>query len=262
MQERHKNRLQYFNEQTESTRKYVLPYILKDIDPENKNIRVLEVGCGYGGNLIPFLERGYECVGIELLEENYKDALNLYEGNHLKANLQLLNKNIYDVTPDEIGVFDIVFLRDVIEHIPEQEIFMKHLKRFVSRKGVVFFAFPPWRMPFGGHQQICAKKWVSRIPYMHIFPKCVYKSILKLLGSSENEINALIQIAETRISIERFRKIIRHENYKVIRKTHWFINPNYEIKFALKPRKIFKIFQIPYLQDFYTTSIYYLLKMG
>jgi len=262
MQERHRNRQQYFNEQSESTRKYVLPYILQDIDTNNKKIRVLEIGCGEGGNLLPFLETGCECYGIELSEASYNNALKFYEENSLRSNLQLLNKNIYDVTPDDIGgAFDIVFLRDVIEHIPAQEQFMKHLKQFIAPTGVVFFAFPPWRMPFGGHQQVSPKKWISRMPYIHAFPKPVYKIILKILGSSDREIEGLLNLAETGISIKRFEKIVRRENYVVIRKTHWLINPNYQIKFGLKPRRLPKVFRIPYIQDFYTTAVYYLLKI-
>jgi 2-polyprenyl-3-methyl-5-hydroxy-6-metoxy-1,4-benzoquinol methylase len=261
MQERHRNRLQYFNEQSESTRKYVLPYILQHLNTESKKIRVLEIGCGEGGNLIPFLESGFECCGIELSEISYNNALKFYEDHPLKSNVTLFNKNIYDVTPDEIGgTFDIVFLRDVIEHIPEQEKFMKQLKDFIAPTGVAFFAFPPWRMPFGGHQQISAKKWISHTPYIHIFPKSVYKIILKILGSSENEIKGFLELSDTGISIKKFQKIIRRENYVVIKKTHWFINPNYQIKFGLKPRRMPKIFQIPHLQDFYTTAVYYLLK--
>ncbi|MCL2290464.1 MAG: class I SAM-dependent methyltransferase [Bacteroidetes bacterium] len=261
MQERHKNRQQYFNEQSESTRKYVLPYILQGIDTDKK-LRVLEIGCGEGGNLLPFLETGCECYGVELSETSYNNALIFYEENPLKSNLQLLNKNIYEVTPDEIGgAFDVVFLRDVIEHIPAQEQFMKHLKQFIAPTGVVFFAFPPWRMPFGGHQQVSHKKWISRMPYIHAFPKPVYKTILKILGSSDREIEGLLNLAETGISIKQFEKIIRQENYTVNRKTHWFINPNYQTKFGFKPRRLPKIFQIPYLQDFYTTAAYYLLKI-
>ena len=266
MQERHRNRQQYFNEQSESTRGYVLPYIMQHITEEKsvneEPLRVLEIGCGEGGNLLPFLEAGYKCWGVELFEINYRNALKFYEEHPLKLHLQLLNKNIYEVTPDEIGgAFDIVFLRDVIEHIPAQEQFMKHLKNFIAPNGVVFFAFPPWRMPFGGHQQTCLNKWLSKIPYMHILPIPVYKAILKIFGASNNKIEELLDIKKTGISIKRFEKIIRRENYVTIRKTYWFINPNYQVKFGLTPRRLPKIFQIPYIQDFYTTAVYYLLKV-
>ena len=267
MQERHRNRQQYFNEQGESTRRYVLPYIMQHITEnfsvEEKPLRVLEIGCGEGGNLAPFLEAGYKCCGVELSEANYNNALKFYEEHPLKSHLQLLNNDIYEVTTDAIGgTFDIVFLRDVIEHIPNQECFMKHLKTFISQNGVVFFAFPPWRMPFGGHQQICRKKWVSHTPYIHVLPKPLYRFILKIFGLSEREIAGLLNLVETGMSIKRFERIIRRENYAVIRKSHWLINPNYQIKFALKPRRIPKIFQIPHIQDFYTTAVYYLLKVN
>ena len=264
MQKRHINRQQYFNEQSESTKKYVLPYILQGLKEHNdlKRVRVLEIGCGEGGNLLPFLEIGCVCCGVELSEFNYNNALTFYENNPLKSNLKLLNQNIYDTTPDEIGgAFDIVFLRDVIEHIPEQEKFMQHLKPFVAPNGILFFAFPPWRMPFGGHQQISTKKWISRTPYIHVFPKTIFKWILKTMGASNKEISGLLEIASTGISIHRFERIIRREQYTIIRKTHWLFNPNYQIKFGLKPRKMPKIFHIPHLQDFYTTAVYYLLKI-
>jgi len=257
MQERHTNRLQYFNEQSESTRKYVLPYILegKAQTPVNK-CRVLEIGCGEGGNILPFLELGYECWGVELSENNYNNALKFYSDNPLKENLYLLNKDIYDVTPSELnGAFDIVFLRDVIEHIPNQENFMQHLKLFIAPQGVAFFAFPPWRMPFGGHQQVSRNKWISHFPYIHLIPK----SILKCFGVSKNDIDNLKNLSKTGMSIRRFEKILNTENYKLLKKTHWLINPNYEIKFGLKPRKLWKILQIPYLKDYYTTAMYYLI---
>jgi len=228
-----------------------------------KSIRVLEIGCGEGGNLAPFLEFGYKCYGIELSEISYNNALKFYEAHPLKSHLLLYNKNIYDVTPEDVGgTFDIVFLRDVIEHIPEQEQFMKHLKKFISPNGVSFFSFPPWRMPFGGHQQICRKKWFSCTPYIHILPKPLYRFMLKVFGSDNNEIEGLLNIAKTGISISRFEKIIQKENYIKIQKNHWLINPNYQIKFGLKPRKVLKVFQIPYIQDFYTTAVYYLVKVG
>jgi 2-polyprenyl-3-methyl-5-hydroxy-6-metoxy-1,4-benzoquinol methylase len=132
MQQRHKNRFQYFNEQKESTKKYVLPYIQKHFSLLPGS-RVLEVGCGEGGNLYPFLEMGCECYGVELSEFNYNNALHFYAENPLKEHLHFLHKNIYDVEPEDIGgTFDVVFLRDVIEHIPNQEMFMRHLKKFAQ----------------------------------------------------------------------------------------------------------------------------------
>ena len=260
MQERHRNRLQYFNEQKESTKMSVLPYISNHFTFRSGS-RVLEIGCGEAGNLHPFLEIGCECYGIELLEESFKDANQFYAEDPLKAHLHLIRKDIYDVEPEELGgLFDVIFLRDVIEHIPNQEKFMAQLKKLMHPEGVAFFAFPPWRNPFGGHQQVCNNKWLSKIPYLHLLPNKIYASVLKKGGETQERICDLLDVKETGISINRFKKIIRKENYKVIEKTHYLINPNYKIKFGLTPRKVWKIFQIPLLQDFYTTAVYFLLK--
>ena len=63
MQIRHKNREIYFREQAECTQKYVIPYI-EQVLCIKPNLRILEIGCGEGGNLKPFLDLGCYCVGI------------------------------------------------------------------------------------------------------------------------------------------------------------------------------------------------------
>lgn len=262
MQTRHLDRQLYFKEQSISTKKFVLPYITSNYNQQKKpsgHYRVLEIGCGEGGNLKPFLESGYECWGVELTKTSYDNALEFYADHPLKENLTILHKDIYEVTLNEVkGAFDIIFLKDVIEHIPQQENFMKHLKQFISTDGVVFFAFPPWRMPFGGHQQVSVSKWVSHFPYIHLLPKF----LLHLFNVSQNDIEFLEDLKRTGISIARFDKILKAENYTVIKKTHWLINPNYETKFGLKPRMLPKLFQIPFLKDYYTSAMYYLIKKG
>ena len=65
MQIRHKNREIYFREQAECTQKYVIPYI-EQVLCIKPNLRILEIGCGEGGNLKPFLDLGCHCVGIDI----------------------------------------------------------------------------------------------------------------------------------------------------------------------------------------------------
>jgi hypothetical protein len=61
-------------------------------------------------------------------------------------------------------------LRDVIEHIPDQDRFFKHVRSYLQPDGVIFFGFPPWYMPFGGHQQVCHSKFLSKLPWFHPLP--------------------------------------------------------------------------------------------
>ena len=65
MQERHQNRLRYFMELAATSRDYFIPFIqnYKRID---KGMRVLEIGCGEGGNLAPFSQMGCCTLGIDI----------------------------------------------------------------------------------------------------------------------------------------------------------------------------------------------------
>lgn len=70
----------------------------------------------------------------------------------------------------------------------------------------------------------------------------------------------LIEIKETGISIERFERITRRTGYRIANVKHYLINPIYEFKFNLKPREQNPIIsRIPYLRDFLTTCVYYLI---
>lgn len=259
MQERHSNREKYFNEQIITTRKFVIPYIQKHLDT-NLSTRVLEIGCGEGGNLKPFLDLGCDCVGVDLSSTKIAIGKEVFSTKQNAQNLNLICEDIYNLSTSDIGSFDVIFMRDVIEHIHNQERFMAYVKPFLKDDGVFFLGFPPWQNPFGGHQQICKSKIGSKLPYYHLLPTVIYKGVLKLFGENEKSIEALLEIKETGISIERFERICKKENYNIASKTHFFINPNYEAKFGLKPRTQFPIISaIPFIRNFFTTAVYYLL---
>ena len=179
MHQRHRDKKQYFNEQTYTTKKYVIPYI-EPHSPISKDTTVLEIGCGEGGNLLPFLDKGCKVTGIDLSKGKIEKGIEFFASHPKRDNLTLIAENIY--SRNDLGKFDVIFLRDVIEHIPNQEYFMSYFKCFCHADTVVFFAFPPWQNPFGGHQQICYSKVLSKLPYFHMLPAAAYRTVLKLFG--------------------------------------------------------------------------------
>ncbi len=258
MQERHINRKKYFEEQTYTTSKYVIPFI-KPYIHDISRIRVLEIGCGEGGNLKPFLDLGAHCVGIDLSSAQIENAKLFYQDDPNSSNIQLISEDIYNVEPFDFQ-FDLIMLRDVIEHIPNQEKFMGFVKQFLKKDGIMFFGFPPWYNPFGGHQQVL-QGLASKIPYYHILPKSLYLGILNLFGYQKKDVLELMEIHDTGISIERFERILKKENYAILKKTDYLFNPNYEIKFGIKPKMVvFPFHKIPFFRNFYTTAVYYLMK--
>ncbi len=260
MQKRHKDHDIYFNEQAECMRRYVIPYIEQQL-PVTANMRVLEIGCGEAGNLKPFLDLGCYCVGVDIDQPKIEMGRTHYVGHPYEDRIQFICSDIYDVSREDVGGVDIIILRDVIEHIPHQERFMHNLKQFMNRDTVVFFGFPVWCNPFGGHQQVCQSKILSHLPWLHLLPRWLYKNILRLGGEPKGTINELLSIKTTGMSIHHFEHILRDEHYCVLQHTHYLINPNYDIKFGLRPRVLPRALQLPYLSDFYTTAMYYLISL-
>ena len=261
MQKRHINRIKYFEEQGITTDKYVIPY-LSDLIEIGTKTEVLEIGCGEAGNLKPLLDIGCKATGIDISSGRIDQAKKFFSNHKNRNNLELICEDIYKYNSSG-KKYDLIMMRDVIEHIPNQEKFMNFTKRFLKPEGKIFIAFPPWQNPFGGHQQICKSKLLSKIPFFHLFPYKTYTFILKIFGESEAKINTLVEIKQTGISIERFEKIIKQEKYSIDKRTYYFVNPNYETKFGLKPRTQSKLISsIPWVRNFFTTAMYYVISQS
>lgn len=263
MQDRHLKRELYFKEQGITTEKYVIPFIqlVKNI---NNYTSVLEIGCGEGGNLIPFLKMGCKkIVGIDLSKGKIENAKKFFDqiGNH--NNIEFIYNDVFNVNAEDIGQFDIIIMRDVLEHIHGQEKFLSSVKKFMKSDGKLFIGFPPWYNPFGGHQQMCESKILSNLPYFFLLPTFLYKFILNSFGESEGKIKGLLEIKQTGISIERFERILKKNRFKIDKRIFYFINPNYETKFGLKPRECWKLISsIPLIRNFFITTNYYIVSMN
>lgn len=262
MYEFHGDKKYYFDMTHKVTVGHIIPFIKENFNFPT-NMKVLEIGCGEAGVLKAFTDLGYQCTGIELEESRLEFAREFMKEELGKGQIQFLNKDIYDVNPEtDLGTkFDLIILKDVIEHIPNQENFMPQLHRFLNKGGVVFFAFPPWQMPYGGHQQVLPGKLASKMPYYHLLPGKLYPLTLRLFGVQENGIKTMEEIRDTGISIERFEKICRKSEFSVVSKSSYLFNPIYEYKFGIKPKKQFKIIAgIPYLRNYFVMGMYYLVK--
>ena len=175
MQKRHRNKEQYFNEQAATTQKHVIPY-LREVMAITEHTSVLEIGCGEAGNLKPFLDIGCHCTGNDISCSRIELGKKFFANHNNIEKLNFICEDIYNVQPTG-NQFDLIIMRDVIEHIPNQERFMGFVKSFLKPGGKFFLAFPPWQNPFGGHQQICRNKFLSKLPWFHLLPKRGYKFV-------------------------------------------------------------------------------------
>ncbi len=259
MQDRHVDRKKYFLEQSTTVEKYVIPFI-RDTTKIDESTEVLEIGCGEGGNLLPLADIGCRrVVGVDMAQGKITNAANFFSDHPHKDNITFICADVFSI--DDLGQFDVIIMRDVLEHIHGQEKFMRIVKRFLKPDGKLFLGFPPWYNPFGGHQQICENGLLSKLPYFHILPKPIYRSILKSFGESDAKIESLLEIKDTGITIERFERILKHENYHKDKRCFYWINPNYEVKFGLTPREMWGgLAAIPWVRNFFITTNYYVVS--
>ncbi|MCD8177199.1 MAG: class I SAM-dependent methyltransferase [Tannerellaceae bacterium] len=256
MQQRHTNRQQYFEELAETSQKYFIPF-LEQYYGAIEGIRVLEIGCGDGCNLLPFLQKGCRVTGVDIVPIRIHQARQFFKEKGFTPDL--ICSDIFNLR--DLGRFDIVMVHDVIEHISDKKGFLNHIRRFLEPAGLLYIAFPAWHMPFGGHQQICRNKLLSHFPYMHLLPRFVYKKLLETFQEQKDIIAELLDIKSCGITIEQFRELALRCHYKIVVQELYFINPHYEVKFGIKPRKLPALpGSIPWIRNFYTSSCFYLLK--
>ena len=116
--------------------------------------RLLEIGCGSGGNLLQFLRLGFSpenLVGNELLQDRINKA-----GKRLPAGLNLLPGNALDLTIQECQ-FDIVFQSMVFSSILDEKFKFQLAKRMwgwvKEGGGILWYDFiydNPWNKDVKG----------------------------------------------------------------------------------------------------------------
>ena len=260
MQQRHLDRQIYFNELANTTREFYIPYLKTFCEVTGKS-RVLEIGCGEGGNLLPFAELGCRVTGIDCAATRIKQARAFFKKEGCTA--EFISIDFFDFVPIGQDKYDIILVHDVIEHIERdrKRDFVAEIKKVLAAEGVVFWGFPAWQMPFGGHQQICKSRVCSKLPYIHLLPRRFYKFMLQSFGEDSSCVSELTHIKSCGISIESFEKMAHDNGYCIVNRLLWFINPHYKQKFNMKPRKLNKTFaKIYYLRNFLSTSCFYVTR--
>ena len=258
MQQRHTDRQIYFNELANTSREFYIDY-LQSFCNLTKDSKILEIGCGEGGNLLPFQEIGCSVTGVDISAGRISQAKEFFAKAGYEGSFTAID--FLKVKPNNSVKYDIILIHDVIEHIDNKVAFINHIKNFLANDGIIFWGFPAWQMPFGGHQQICKSKICSMLPYIHLLPRPIYKSILNLFGEDKDCIDELLSIEKSKMTIESFENKIKDSDYIILDRCFWFINPHYKQKFNLRERKLCSFLtHIKYIRGFFSTACFYITK--
>ena len=241
----------YFNYQKTLADKYYIP-LLRKLKIKIKDKETLDVGCGDGGFISAFSESGTISTGVEIKNFNWPQDSNVKYiiGDIVKNSDLIKNKK-----------FDIIILRDVIEHIDNKYkyVFLNNIKGILNHNGIILITFPPYLSPFGLHQQVFCKSILKYTPFLSLLPWIILKKVLLLFGEDENTINEIKEINKSGMKINAFLNLVYRSNLTIHYKKYFLIRPSHQLRYGL--RVINSYFGgIPIIREIFTTGTIFILK--
>ena len=221
------------------------------------NKRILEIGCAEAGLLKFYHKKGAVCSGIELSDIRYNNALLLDKRNEIN----LFQADICNPTSYKKHIkknFDMIIMRDVIEHIDNKRIALSNIFNILKPGGKLFMSFPPKYCAYSGHQQTISNLF-GKLPYIYMLPDVIYKKYLRLISCPEKKIEYLILTKKTRISIRKMHEIVNSLGFNILNQSKWFSRPAYAFRFNFpKIKNPFSF--IPILDEIFSNGVLYLLE--
>lgn len=138
------------------------------VDPKGK--KILEVGCGYGTNLIVWTKSyGLDVTGVEPEGEGFAETLDV-SSQLLKANGLTTDKIKAakgEAIPFPDASFDIVYSANVLEHTDDPVRVLRECLRVLRPGGLIHFEIPNFLSFFEGHYYILMPPiwWHGLLPF-------------------------------------------------------------------------------------------------
>ena len=200
-----------------------------------KNVKILDVGCGFGETLLYHKQRGCMAYGLEV-DRNVEPIAKYHQLN--------INTNTFIPDDYEQNYFDFITMDQVIEHVLEPKEMLISLSTILAKDGAIILSTPNAETLAA---KIFGKKWINwHAPYhLHFFSK---QSMQDLIADSDLEIIKYKQITSSEWLFYQFMHLLTYPrqgekslfwlNLPLKKKRHVFIRRTLNI---LKRLKIFDL---------------------
>ncbi|MBE3022635.1 MULTISPECIES: class I SAM-dependent methyltransferase [unclassified Campylobacter] len=122
--------------------------------PKANTARVLELGCAYGGNILPFAVHNSQAdiVGIDISSTQVKVGNEIAKGMGLE-NFKLIEKDILSIDKDklkELGKFDYIIAHGLYSWVCDEvkEAILRLIHELLSQNGIAYISYnvyPGWK---------------------------------------------------------------------------------------------------------------------
>src|SRR5262245_37589675 len=117
----HQDRYRYFDMQFKNSRDSIIPFVETHFSLP-PGAKILEIGCGEGGVLKSFVEKGHTGVGVEIDRGRIALGESWMEKEMKDGNIRFIANDIFDIFSGQSReLFHLIILKDVIEHIADKE---------------------------------------------------------------------------------------------------------------------------------------------
>ena len=139
-------------------RRRIIKSVLESVF-KKRNLRILDWGCGPGGNF-SFLKEFGVVTGVDSSDESVQACQNKGISNVIKANSL---EEFHSELP-----FDLIVNLDVLEHIPGDEAYLREVRRVLRPDGYILITVPAYQFLWSkldealGHQRRYTKRALKK----------------------------------------------------------------------------------------------------
>lgn len=227
----------------------LVPY-LSSLGVFKKGMKVAEIGSAEGGVLAAFTKAGAdESLATDIAANRLEIGEQI--SNMIGTKIEYCYHNIMSeaVKEEWRGKFDLVILRDVIEHLDETDLALNNIRPLLKSGGYLFLTFPPYYSPFGGHQHTVANT-LGKLPYIHLLPKALFH--LMISSGRENDIGEVKRLENIKLTPQKLFKAAEQMGYSLFHEDYYLLRPVFKMKFGLPTLKISFLKGLPGIKNIFS----------
>jgi SAM-dependent methyltransferase len=251
----------YRHYQAELASRYLIPTLRAwGVDPAGK--RLLEAGSGNGGCAAQFQRAGSVVTAVDIDDRLVNTAIDLNRAEGVTVDTFTGDVCRADCPGLERGPFDVILLRDVIEHLDDPVGALENLRRHLSDSGVIFIVFPPYYSAYGAHQQILPRKTIgfvpyNKLPFIHFLPDRWFGAMTRGDSPPHQEVARLRGI---RLTLRKFFRSVAAAQLAVRHRRYYLTRPTHKLRFGVPVIGASVLGRIPFVNELLVTACYCLLE--